>query len=657
MTGKDNLNRISSKESDASSGSKSSLATKSSLGSVDTPLPLNPTETNKSHHNILRTSTHNAINRSHSIVSRTGSFDDVDPQGFTEKEIYGDMPENEIALKRTETRQTILSVYSSRAAQVKSELRDDDEETQSNKEKPMIDEYTNELSEAGLPSKDDGFEFHSLDPELVTWDGLDDPKYPRNWSSGKKIRMTAIVALFTFVGPFSSSLLSPSMSLIAEEFNITNTVITSLVVSIYVLAWAICPLICAPLSEMYGRKIVLNISIFLLTCFNLGCGLSQNLAQILVFRFLAGMASAPPISIGAGVLADLYTDRQRNSAMAWYSIGPTLGPVIAPVISGFLSENCGWRWCFYLLVIICGICTVTGWLFLQETYSPTLLSNKSKVLRAKTGNMHLKSVYEISDGESFLSRLTLNVSRPIKLLFTHPMVFGLGLFMAFVYGFMYLMIVTFPKVWGTVYGFNVGIAGLMYLPLGVGYLLGILFWTRIINNVYLKLTEKNGGVSKPEFRIPCLIASGVLIPVGLIWYGWGAQRKDFWLVPGLGTTLFGFATIVVFQTIQNYLIDMNNRYSASAIASATVFRSLFGFAFPLFADKMYDKLHYGWGNTMCAFIALLLGVPFPLFVIKYGEGLRGWANKRMDREQAERDLKNLKRLKKKEEKESKLNNN
>lgn len=115
-------------------------------------------------------------------------------------------------------------------------------------------------------------------------------------------------------------------------------------------------------------------------------------------------------------------------------------------------------------------------------------------------------------------------------------------------------------------------------------------------------------------------------------------------MPLIGSAIFAFSFIAVFQTIQNYLIDMNNRFAASSIAAAAVFRSLFGFAFPLFANSMYDKLNYGWGNTMCAFIALTLGLPFPIFCFFYGERLRNWANRRMDKEQAVRDARNLKRL-------------
>lgn len=120
-------------------------------------------------------------------------------------------------------------------------------------------------------------------------------------------------------------------------------------------------------------------------------------------------------------------------------------------------------------------------------------------------------------------------------------------------------------------------------------------------------------------------------------------------MPGIGSGLFAFGLVCVFQTLQSYLIDMNVRYAASSVAAAALFRSLFGFSFPLFAGKMYDRLGYGWGNTMCGIIGLFLGVPFPIFCYIYGERIRNWANKRIERDQIKRDQRNLQRLQKLED--------
>ncbi|OWB57165.1 hypothetical protein B5S28_g3094 [[Candida] boidinii] len=624
-------------------------------------------------------------NRSSATASRLSRHSTSNPvhltsSRFSQAEIYPDMDENSISLKRVETRATIIDTLEKRVESTShknedlirsmshmrkpgsfdlerdgtgdtdSQGRSDNEKENErfsgsgNDEEEEEDEF-GEVPEILSPAKDYGDEFASIDPELVTWDGHDDPEFPRNWSKKDKYVTTALIAIYTFLSPMSSSMLSPGMTKISEDFGITSAVVKSLVVSIFILAWAIFPLFSAPISEMYGRKVVLNVSIWFMLAFNIGCAFAQNTGQMLVFRFLAGCAGASPLNVGPGVIGDLYSKDDRATFLSFYALGPTLGPVIAPVIAGFIVEKQDWRWIFRVLVIANGVVAILGTLFYKETFSPTLLREKAKRLRKETGNPNLTTIFDIADGETVAGKFYVNITRPMKLLVTNPMVIGLGSFMAFVYGFMYLMIVTFPEVWGGIYGFKPDIVGLLYLPMGIGFIIGIVFWTVLINRDFHRLERQNNGVAKPEYRLPLLIHAGYGCPMSLILFGFTAQYHVHWAVPAVATGLFAFFLIDVFQTIQNYLIDMNPRFAASTAAAAATFRSIFGFTFPLFAPSMYTALKYSWGNLMFGCIGFLLGIPFPLFVLKYGERLRLWANARLEIEQAQRDAKNLARLK------------
>jgi hypothetical protein len=68
------------------------------------------------------------------------------------------------------------------------------------------------------------------------------------------------------------------------------------------------------------------------------------------------------------------------------------------------------------------------------------------------------------------------------------------------------------------------------------------------------------------------------------------------------------------------------KYAASALAAASVFRALFGFAFPLFAEEMFKALTTGGGYSLLAGIAILVGWPFPVWIYFYGERIRGMSN-------------------------------
>jgi hypothetical protein len=109
----------------------------------------------------------------------------------------------------------------------------------------------------------------------VTWDSADDPANPKNWSIKRKWAATLIVSCFTLVSPISSSMISPALASISKDFNITNEVEAQLTLSIFVLAYAIGPLFLGPLSEIYGRVIVLQLSNLFYLAWNLGCGFGQ----------------------------------------------------------------------------------------------------------------------------------------------------------------------------------------------------------------------------------------------------------------------------------------------------------------------------------------------------------------------------------------------
>jgi hypothetical protein len=87
------------------------------------------------------------------------------------------------------------------------------------------------------------------DPNLVTWDGPDDPTNPKNWSSGRKWAATFVISSFTFISPVSSSMVAPALSAMNADLHITSEIESALVLSIFVLAYAVGPLFLGPFSE------------------------------------------------------------------------------------------------------------------------------------------------------------------------------------------------------------------------------------------------------------------------------------------------------------------------------------------------------------------------------------------------------------------------
>jgi hypothetical protein len=264
---------------------------------------------------------------------------------------------------------------------------------------------------------------------------------------------------------------------------------------------------------------------------------------------------------------------------------------------------------------------LSGILFLQETYAPVLLQRKAAKLRKETGE---NAYYTEFDNRNRSHRVVLGTAlvRPFRMLTTQPIIMAIAAFMAFIYGLMYLMLSTFPSLWTTHYGESVGTGSLNYIALGVGFFLGTQISAPINDRVYRHLKKQNGGVGKPEFRIPALFVGSAMIPVGLFWYGWSAEKHLHWAMVDVGAAIFCAGAIVCFQSMQTYIVDSYSRFAASGIAAAVVLRSLAGFGFPLFAQSMYNKLGYGWGNSLLAFLGLGMGIPASFGFWMYGEKLR-----------------------------------
>lgn len=375
------------------------------------------------------------------------------------------------------------------------------------------------------------------------------------------------------------------------------------------------------MSEIYGRVIILQLANLFYLFFNLGCGLSRTSGQLIAFRFLSGFGGSAPLAIGGGVLSDLFTPEQRGKAMSMYSLAPLLGPAIGPIAGAFISEYISWRWIFYVTTIADAVIQIAGLFLLRETYAPVLLRWRRQRLVKQTGNTELHTDFD--DPDKTVGRtLATAIARPFRMLFTQPIIQVLALYMMYLYGLMYLVLSTFPTLWLS-YGFSVGIGGLHYIALGIGFFLGAQITAPLQDRIYARLKRRYGvTMGRPEFRVPMMIPGALMVPIGLVIYGWTAQYRTLWIGPDIGVAIFTAGVIIGFQCIQTFLVDTYTRYAASAVAAATVLRSLAGFAFPLFAPALYARLDYGWGNTLLAFLAVAIGWPGPILLWKFGQKLR-----------------------------------
>lgn len=422
--------------------------------------------------------------------------------------------------------------------------------------------------------------------------------------------------------PLTSSMIAPAQTEIGNDLDVHSPFQLQLIFSIFLLPFIFGPLFVAPMSEVYGRVIVLQLSNIFFLIWNLVCGFAQNEGQMIAFRFLSGLGACTPQTVGGGVLSDLWKSEERGTAVALYTLAPILGPSFGPIIGAWIAEKTTWRWCFWAVTIFGVVVQVLIYFTLPETYGPRILYWKAEKLRKETGNEKLRTQFELED-RRWSTIMRHAIVRPFILLFTQPIIQFLAAYLSLIYGIIYLMLSTFPLVWTDIYHESTGIGGLNYLSLAIGMTAGAQAGGRLIDFIYRRLSATAPGKKgRAEFRIPILFVSTGFIGGGLFMYGWSAQAHTHWIVPNIGAAIFGMGTTISFTALQTYTIDAYTVYAASAVGTTAVTRSCTGFGFPLFAPTMYDHLGWGWGNSVLGFAALGIGYAGAVILWFFGERLR-----------------------------------
>lgn len=185
---------------------------------------------------------------------------------------------------------------------------------------------------------------------------------------------------------------------------------------------------------------------------------------------MSGIGGSAP-AIGGGILADCWRAEERGKSLSFYYVFPLIGPAVGPIVGGFVVQHSNWRWMFHATSIFSATIQAISLQAFPETYGPTILRNKAACLRTASGNSNLRSEYE-QQHEGVVFVLKQAFIRPCKLLSTQPIIQVLSIYMACVYGLMYLALSTFPSVWVDIYGERPDIASLNYVSLAIGFSLG-----------------------------------------------------------------------------------------------------------------------------------------------------------------------------------------
>lgn len=363
------------------------------------------------------------------------------------------------------------------------------------------------------------------------------------------------------------------------------------------------------------------LSSFLFIIFNIAVATGKDLQTVLICRFFSGFTGACPLTVVAAVYSDIYDNRYRGLAITVFSMVVFCGPLLSPFIGGFIvMSDLGWRWTAYITAIMGAFGLFFEIMILDETYPPVILIKKAKDLRRLTNNWGIRARQE--NIELDLNLLwEQNLSRPLRMLHSEPIVLATSLYVAFIYGLLYFFLEFYPIVFQEIYSMNQGIGGLPYFGMILGECLA---GSMVVLDQpsYNRKLKSNDNIPVPEWRLPIVVLGGVAFSCGLFWFGWSSYTGQVhWIVPTLSGILTGFGILSIFQQSLNYLIDAYLDVAASAIAANTFVRSLFAAAFPLFANYAIRGMGVQWAGTLLGCIAAIL-VAVPVLFLFKGPAIR-----------------------------------
>lgn len=354
---------------------------------------------------------------------------------------------------------------------------------------------------------------------------------------------------------------------------------------------------------------------------------------MLVARFFLGVGGSTFSSICGGVISDIYDAESRGFPMACFATGALFGTGAGPLVSGFIAQNLSWRWIHWVQLIfnvaVMGIMAIG----LHETRGSVLLIRRAIALNKyldQIEQQNIKGVGKPSDvvrvrwrahaedeRTNLSNMLKVSLTRPFHLLFTEPVVFFFSLWTAFSWGILYLFIPGITLVFVTSHNFTTSQIGSVFTAMCVGSFLALPLNTLIERFTPVLLPSSRG----PETRLYAACTLGVLLPIGIFWFGWTSSPDQHWILPTIAVGVATIGIFTIYLAVFNYFADTYHRYASSALAAQGCCRNIFAGFFPLVTEPMYAAVTLKGASSILGAGALVLSL-VPWVLVFYGARIR-----------------------------------
>ena len=178
--------------------------------------------------------------------------------------------------------------------------------------------------------------------------------------------LAVLLACLGMLGPFSIDTYLPAFTGIARTLGATPVEMQQ-TLSAYLLGFAVMNLFHGALSDSLGRRPVVLWGVAVFTLASVGCALSQNIAALVLFRAVQGMAAGAGIVVSRAVIRDMFPPADAQRVMSQVTIYFGVAPAVAPIVGGLLYVHADWHTIFWFLAAVGTALWLANYKLLPET--------------------------------------------------------------------------------------------------------------------------------------------------------------------------------------------------------------------------------------------------------------------------------------------------
>lgn len=451
---------------------------------------------------------------------------------------------------------------------------------------------------------------------------------PFAYSRKKKWLILCVVFLVQVSMNLNTTLYSNGITGIAREFGVTEEA-ARWGAGAFLIAYAFGCELWAPWSEEFGRKIILQLSMFFVNCFGLLATLAPNFGAIMAARVLGGLCTAGG-SVTLAIITDMFDshDDDFQYATAFIVFSSVGGSIFGPIAGGFIEQYSTWR-VTGIVQVAFGVAIALLHLFTPETRITSVLNKIAQKKRKEDPQCNLYSPGELSKKKMSVTEVALIWYRPFKMFVTEPIVAALSALSGFSDALIFMQVQAFAIVYKQ-WNFTAVEVGLSFIPLFLGYCaawaLFIPFYRR---NLAARKADPNNEHDQYEARLKPLLWLAPCLPVGLFIFAWTSGGPPLHYAGTMvGSFIIGIANYAVYASTIEYMARAYGaEYSASATGGNGWARDFLAGvltvpAVPFYTNIMADQgLNLQMASTILGIVSILL-VGAVFWVYFHGDKLR-----------------------------------